>query len=72
MAREFDERYPKIAHAEPNGSSPYTQAGTVGLPRLAVLPVRTLITMFIIQQKTVMLTLWTVSIIVVDTYLIVV
>lgn len=37
-----------------------------------MLPFVLLILLFIIQQKTVMLTLWIVSIIVIDTYLIVV
>ena len=73
MAREFAERYPEIAHARAERFlAVYPQLVRWGFLTLAVLPFVLLILLFIIQQKTVMLTLWIVSIIVIDTYLIVV
>ena len=73
MAREFAERYPEIAHARAERFlAVYPKLVRWGFLTLAVLPFVLLILLFIIQQKTVMLTLWIVSIIVIDTYLIVV
>lgn len=73
MAREFAERYPEIAHARAERFlAIYPKLVRWGFLTLAVLPFVLLILLFIIQQKTVMLTLWIVSIIVIDTYLIVV
>ena len=73
MAREFAERYPEIAHARAERFlAVYPKLVRWGFLTLAVLPFVLLILLFIIHQKTVMLTLWIVSIIVIDTYLIVV